>query len=623
MRKFITSNFELDLSLFKIQDNEKNSIFNDSFFSKISYPFEIDLDDDLESAFGFISEYTTRPQTLYEGYYSHNDKLFLATFEVLESVGRKLSCQFEYGFDELPSWSKKLSELPLAQIILSSGTTIQDHANTIITQTWPAVNYNFPQIHTDKFKDLQQLEDFENIINKRVNGQFVKNDITLTVQQNGGFDLDQYDVDFINKNVLHPLPYILYLLKEVFLADGFILQGDVLNDVRLQKATVYGGEVKGLRIMEQTNSIVINGTEFLTQSLNSDGSYMLTYEKQTTILVPGLYLISGSLYQQRQPDIGSFESHLFYKNLVGQNYLWTNQYLDENDILITDYESYVLIDNPNTALKLYIEQNSSLTDDRTIADISIQLITPKVSGELLPILYNENAVDLKKCVTDITAGDLVKFVKNYMNYDISKIENGMIYFDKVTNYLNDQGNILDFKNFEVAEPSRKMQSGISFHLKFQDIEGTEYTYDQVFHNKNGFVTSDFKTDSKTIPIEINGLPLPLKTLFNVTTAHAFEESSSKVYLVIYDGIYNGNNFSKPITDYLLPAVHLVDWKFYFETRIKAHNFNWVFLCTNEDIIDLTVKSKLYCYNNIHLIKEINKTEIEPDIYEVEIDTENI
>ena len=47
MRKFICSNFELDLSKLKVTDNLQNPWFSDKFFVKVSFPFEMDLSDDV------------------------------------------------------------------------------------------------------------------------------------------------------------------------------------------------------------------------------------------------------------------------------------------------------------------------------------------------------------------------------------------------------------------------------------------------------------------------------------------------------------------------------------------------------------------------------------------------
>jgi hypothetical protein len=123
MRKLIHSKFELDLTPFKVSDTEENNWFSDSFFTKYSFPFNIDLTEDLDVAFDFISFYNSSPQTYYELLYIHNNRIEKAIFEI-ESYQDNLSASLRFGFEQLPSFDKKLSELSLDKFDLPAGTTI-------------------------------------------------------------------------------------------------------------------------------------------------------------------------------------------------------------------------------------------------------------------------------------------------------------------------------------------------------------------------------------------------------------------------------------------------------------------------------------------------------------------
>jgi hypothetical protein len=97
-----------------------------------------------------------------------------------------------FGYEQLPSFDKKLSELSLDKFDLPSGTTIYQHAESLITK-WPEVNYNF--LHIDKYDATDVLwNGFEGIINNRVDGVFLTNTVD-TVE----------DVTY-NRNVMQPLP---------------------------------------------------------------------------------------------------------------------------------------------------------------------------------------------------------------------------------------------------------------------------------------------------------------------------------------------------------------------------------------------------------------------------------
>ena len=163
MRKFIHSNFEIDLSKLKISDVQENPWFTDKFFSKFTFPFEMDLSEENDINFGFISFYNANShQTIFKGKYVHRNIMEDAVLEI-EEVSDKITLSLSYGFDEFPNFKKKLSELPLDKFEV---TNIYNHAATIISQTWPAVNYNFPQLHIDKIDNTQApWEAFEKIIN--------------------------------------------------------------------------------------------------------------------------------------------------------------------------------------------------------------------------------------------------------------------------------------------------------------------------------------------------------------------------------------------------------------------------------------------------------------------------
>jgi hypothetical protein len=234
---------------------------------------------------------------------------------------------------------------------------------------------------------------------------------------------------------------------------------------------------------------------------------------------------------------------------------------------------------------------------------------------------NENKINLTKAVPDITFGDFVKVIKNWFNYDL-RVEGNLAIMDKIEGEIN-YSNAIDLSFTEVKKPLRKFQQGMSFLLKFQDIDNKDFSFLSVFHNRDGYVSANYTTDEKTNTIEIMALPLPKLNRVGVNTAFALENNNSKVYLVPYTGLINGNNYSQPNDDYLLPIVHSNYWQKWFNFRINAQLFQWPFLAWNEKILDLKVKSKIFAYNNFHIIKTLNKTEIKPDLFEIEIETESL
>jgi hypothetical protein len=608
MRKLIHSKFQLDLSIYKISDTEENNWFSDAFFTKYSFPFEIDLIDDLDIAFEFISQYNTNPQTYYECQYVHNNKIEDAIFEI-ESHQEKLSCTVRFGFEQLPSFDKKLSELSLEKFDLPSGTTIFQHAQTIITQSFPAVNYNFPQIHIDKYDPTDDLwPNFQNIINNRVDGTFLINEVIMD--------------ETFNRNVMQPLSYWIHILQRGMIDSGYTLAGKIMNDERLKKACLFG-DVDYFKAATVQEDIII--TKMSEDAIeinynNSRGEKASKYYSNTVLTTPGKYNISGTIKCLKAARFSTY-FRIKYRNTV----IWSQSSKNVGLFRGSEFADYdVDIDFETivdaNANDITIEGYQYFTEEEVIISLSISCIRlHDNSGNAVPTVINENKVDLTRAVPDMTFAEFVKVVKNWFNYDLTIIGKLAI-MNPIEEEIN-YNELVDLQFSEIKRPRRKFGQGKSFLLQFQEIENKDFKFLPVFHNQSGIVNSNYVTDDKTTTIEINGLPLPLFTREGVQTAYALEQNSSKAYLVCYDGLYNGNNLAKPNDNYLVPAVHIAYWQKWFNYRINAPAFNWQFKTWNEFVSNLKVKTKIFAYNRIHIIKTINKTEVKPDSFEIDIETE--
>lgn len=643
MRKLTHSKFELDLSQFKISDTEENSWFSDSFFTKYSFPFDIDLVDDLNVAFDFIEHHNSSPELYYEVIYTHNNFISKAIFEV-EQLQQKLTCTLRFGFESLPSFGKKLSELSLQKLVLPVGTTIYQHANSIVGQTWPNVNYNFPQLHTDKIStDDSQWSAFEKIINNRKDGAFLINEV------------DEIEEVTYNRNIIQPLPYFLHILQRGFADDGYILAGQILDDHRIKKATLYG-DVDYFSIVQFDSIFIYKMKEDATEtgSIVSPGTFTVntafsSFSPQiSTIIVNPLVNFRRFLYIENLPNKGKYRvsgTFAFVNNRFIDSYFrikYRNTVIYEfkiNKKFTQDYYDRVfrfsvhefnvdttfetLSDGLADDITVEIYTSDTWLTDKTFLDISIDMVLLNdQSGNPLSTVINKNEVDLKRAVPDILFDDFVKGIKNWFNYDITKVVGNTIYMDRIEDNVN-HNYVIDFSMFEVKYPVRKYSKGNSFLLKFADIDSKDYTYLPVFQNQSSIVSSNYKVDDKTTTIEINALPLPHTSRNGVQTAHAFENNNSKIYLVPYNGLVGGNNYSLPINEYLIPAVHETNWRKWFDFRINSVNYVWSFKCFIEQLEGLNSKVKIRAYENTHILKVINKTEIAPDQFEVEFDSQTV
>lgn len=603
MRKVIHSNFELDLSNKKMTDISENPVFSDKFSAKYSYPIEIDLDDNLDTAFGFISFYnSSEPLTFIDVMYNHNNVLSPAILEVEEVQGQKLQVTISWGFEEFPSFNKKLVELSLDKFEVPD---IYTHAAGIISQTFPAVNYNFPQIHTDKIDiDDEVWFAFGKILNNYKDGAFLENYVD-TIE----------DITY-NTNIMQPIPYLLHVLKQGFLEGGYTMSGGFVNHPMIKKALLYADAEYYTTFEQESYSVLQMSEDAVETDLFKSFAF---YRSITTINAPGKYRIIGTINVFRMYN-KSATMLIKYRNSTIVSYTFERVQFSGSPVRVNvDFIFETISDlEPNL---ITIEVDHRLTTNQMIIDLSINPIRlHDTTGTAIPTVLNPNQVDLTRSVPDITFGELVTTLKNWFNLSVDFFENEVI-IDFVQDAVANAP-IKDYSDFEVMTPVRKLQKGNSYLLHFQDISSKEYVFLPVFQNNTIITNSGYKTNEKTTDIPINGYPLPVTFRNGIQTAHAFEQSSDKVQLILYDGTTEGLNLAKDSSDLLLPSVHAMFHKDWLSRRINSQVFEWNFLADSYDLFDKSVKDKINCYGCVHLIKSINKTEISPEIFEVEIETES-
>ncbi|WP_445458452.1 hypothetical protein [Flavobacterium sp. HNIBRBA15423] len=618
MRKFITSNFEIDLSKLKVADILENSWFSNKFFVKFTFPFEMDLTEENDINFGFLSWFNANSHTtIYEGKYVHRDVMEDAILEI-DEVTDKISMSFGYGFDEFPNFNKKLSELPLDKFEV---VDIYAHAATIIPQTWPAVNYNFPQIHIDKIDNSEDpWLDFEMIINNYKDGAFLINEV--------GVD----DITY-NRNIMQPTPYALHILKKGFEDAGKILMGDILEDETIKKLCIYTDtdywttyELESYNILKMSADYVEAGSQVIQGTFPGPFSWsaptinptvlFYKYFSDIEITTPGKYRIIGTILL-----VGLRFSTSYFKIKYRDVVLATQQIYMYGSALTVNVNVIFETLSDLSLNNITVEVYGGRREDRIIIDLAINPIRlHDTSGMAIPTIINQNEVDLTRAVPKITFGEFVNRFKNWFNLDLDQRGNEIH-----MNFIQDEKKRkepIDLTIFEVKTPLRKFTRGNSYLLKFQDVETKDYTFLPVFHNKDGFVTANYKTDDKTNEITVDALPLPLLFRNGIQTAHAFDTDESKIYAVLYDGLNTDDlNLSKDPYELLIPQVHEKYWKDWLNFRINSQGFQWSFKAHYEDIANLKNKSKVFAYMNNHIVRSITRTEVSEDEFEIDIETE--
>ncbi|MFA5296572.1 MAG: hypothetical protein WC389_00010 [Lutibacter sp.] len=608
MHKIIYSSYELDLTPFKITTVEENHWFSDQFFTKYSFPFDIKLIEALIKVFGnLLDDNNVVLETYFEVLYVEGNKIETAILEINSQKGLILNAKIRYGFDELPNWNKKLAELPLE---VTAITDIYAHAKTIIPQTWPAVNYNYPQIHTDKY-DTNEVTwaNFKKIINNYDGTNFLANVYNEFYK--------------VNSNIIQPLPYFLHILTVLFADAGYTLKGNVTTNVNFKKLCLFSDIDYFKNINGNSQTLVLKSSEYT--HIDSDGFY--NYAFQITLNKNSGYRVTGKVI------FNNFFSGTFYPSeilIMYRNQAIFGRVAVSNSGL-TEYNldaSFVTMDDDNSHTIDITAKMLLFSEETEILDISIQRVSLiNIDGFEAPVvpeiseikLYNE--VDLTKVVPDITGGTFVSALKNWYNIDLTILGKD-IYMNFIENEIN-YNDAEDLSNFEVLEPAKTFNNDVSFLLKFADVDSEAYKYDVIFQNKAGFEVSDKNVNKQTNTITIDALPLPQKYAEGVETAFAFDHGgNNKIYAVLYDGLNAaGLNLTDDITPILIPAVHHNHYKKWFNFRINAINYDWTFKMFSEKLEK--IKKKVWAYGRYHVVKSMSKTQIDEDLYEVDIETHSM
>jgi hypothetical protein len=618
MHKIVHETFEIDLTSLQMTIIEQNRWYNDQFFTKFSFPFEIALIESLKPAFSHLTSHqATNVESLFEVIYVHDGVMEKAVLDIEQIITDNLiSGSLSFGFEEIPNFNKRLADLPLQKIDLGEDGNIYEYAATIIGQTWPAVNFNYPMIHTDKYDTSGNYEHFQKIFNKYApETGFVENEVV---------SVGDVSITF-NRNIMQPVVYLMHILTVGFLDAGYTLVGDATQNDLLKKIAIFG-DVNYVKTVEMNSYfMLITSEDFVTHQWvpvpNSGGLKLLaTYHGEMEILLKGKY------------------------NLVGVVTLRLNRWLPT--ILIIKYRGEIVyqLEVPPTGLlsvnwhinmNLFFETVSDGDPDMLTVDIveaasegitkvDLEAIPVRLNddeGGAIPTILNEPVVDLRKAVPDKTWGDFLKWAKNKYNLDFEPVGNHMV-MSLVESQMNYDADI-DLTEEEVQNPPRKLNKGISFLLKFDDVDKKEFALQPVFHSAKEISNDESRRDEKTQEIRFNELPLPLYSRDGIQTAYMFDGGEERIYTLIYDGLTGGYNLAKDPAPMLLNEVHQKYWKKWLTNRIDATQYTWAFKMFSEKLRNLKVKGKVYAYKRYHIVKSVSKDQIGPDLWEVTIETETI
>lgn len=590
---FVSSSFTLDLRNIKVTYVDQSPRFKDSFFTKYSFPFDFKMDRDLKVQMGnYTALEAVNLKSKHEGYHVFEGKINSAVLEIIEVNGETVRAQIDSGLDELPNFEKKLSELPLEKFNVSN---IYSHANSICVKSYPETNYNFPRVIYDKHsEDEAGWEYFNKFINDRKEGYFVNNN-ELSQDGPGTYH--------VNRNIIQPMPYLLYLLKIGFQDAGFQLQGEILEDEDLKQRVVYSTKEYFKKNKEEPIQISIEKDDPSTYK----GDKVYQYTKEETLVKKGKYILQGNatvvgtVFEQNYIRIYCNGVKIYEKK-----YIYKKEYLSLN----VEFNNNLA----NGKLKIVL---TTYKDDQNIFDAEVNLRSlVNDDGSSIFELQNPNKVNLSLAVPDLTFGELVTIVKNWKNYDLEPVD-GIILMNKLK--PSSINTLKDISNFVVDEPTKTFTKKRSYHISFTEMDDEKDNLDAVFLDEEDVKINGSKKE-ETNEIKINGYCLPIEDFKGIRTAAIKKDDNSILSLIYYDGLHNNDNLAQNPPGLSFPELLLTfeDW---YKMRINSTEYRWSFIVNKNKFRHILLRDTLYGYKRKLWIKDITKNVLNERNYKIDIVTE--
>lgn len=577
--KFFHESFELDISNIDINWQEENTWFKDEFFLSSSFPFELDYSD-LPFFRKYRHENLTTSEIVFEGKLQKDGRIEEAILE-LEEFDDKLKATIRYGVESLPNWDKKLSELEL-EIVLPEGGDMGAHANTIISKTYPEVNYNFPAIHSKFYADKPLFEDFEGIINKRYAGQFIQNTTVSDIPK--------------NKNIVYPFPYHLYVLNKAVEDAGYLLKGDILDDPDLKDAVI----VPGKPISEFEDLPDPIEWEIGETDMTQGGPFINIYAAELELNHRAMFRMLGEIDERTIFLELHLNGDLLYRYTQG---------MPRNIDL-----RFRKISNENL-LELVAHRVSGGSQIAASFEIRIVHLLDEF-GNQIPMLANFSKVQLADKLPDMTVGDFIKFHKRLKNYDFDIRNQNEIWMNLIQNEV-EESEAVDLTEMQPPRRKRKVEPAKSYVLQYEG-EYDDYYFSKVFIDQNGFVFDDFQTKEDTTEININGIPLPIEEHDGFETAVQIVEDATKLMITSYGKMINNNNLAAALDNLDCKELYLNHWQRWINFIIHAVRFVFEIKAHPNNLMNIKRKSKLFAFNNLMFVFSLNRRR-KRDVEDIEIE----
>lgn len=593
---FTCSEFNLDLSNYKVSFQSQNSWFTDSLFSVISFPIDIAIEGYFEQ-YRYYSEIEYPNQ--FDGMLNRNGNLSYAKLEITDIEEGFLRIVIESGMEQFPSWETKLSDLNLQNLDVPN---IRTHAESILNLKYPAVNYNFPMIHAPYYDTKNSVwEFFEGIYNKRVDGVFKEN--TIDVENNV----------VSNFNIIRPLPYLLHVVKTGVEAGNCVLKGDILKDVEFSQAVVISPG--NIEIDDRPGTIEWDlSTESYTRlgfrHRIPKGWPYGEWKAEQEILKHGKFRLKGIIHNWGRKHLDVY-AEIYLDNVL----IWKNSGRNSYPLDFT-----FTTKKEGSKLRIYCKDYA-----RDSAKTDIEILPISVfdeNGNSIIYTSDSNKIDLKKHVPDCSFGDLITYLMTQKNYSFDLKNINEIHMNlKEKNVLPTDA--IDLRQFEINQPSRTLNTNQSFLVKYSENENKNFPAESIYYDYNGSKLTGYLTNDYTQEIEIKGTPLPHETISGITTGSLIVKDETRICIAVYDGLQDGENTTLSGDSFRISKVIDDYYNRWFRMIINGVVFKWSFKAHINGIPSFTINSNIYSFQNYHFIKDMSTTRVKFNVDEYQLTTLSI
>ena len=521
-----------------------NNAFVDSFnLTHTEFPFVVLETPEVIEALGSseINSFTSKKEidiTLVFG-----PKVYFGKLKVLEYLKNRRTCILKFGnefinildvkvADYMPKYYYRAEE-PYTETVASYYDQ-KDFVAAIeadIIKGYPAIDYAAPILNVGKFYTAKEWDEFQQQFNQQFNGLLLNTREEIV----SGFS---YNVKNFNSFV--PMPYLMALLKNPILNNGYKLAGTfVENSFNNKIIVVPDGLDNNTKLPVNTGIVdswgaVKRGTFFTFIMPYSDfgvGSHSVDF------VVKGI-----------KKAVSSFDTKIWvvrsFNNDVQEEVLFSKTDFEYNAIDSADYSGSASFDVTEENIAdsiLYVnfyQHNDILPVESTIK------IKPEADETVLHLIHP--TVDLSRFSPDWTLGKLINNLKNWQNLDVDFDETTKTLFINYNEEFLKSNKHVDLSSEIVAitskENSFKNKHNITYANSVDNVvitEGIEVVNGAIKNEtiitiENGFKILKSGVNSKDF-LETKGVTLALYTGGIYT---ALEYNSKTLSLSGANGIVN-------------------------------------------------------------------------------------